>query len=432
MAGYRERVLRDMEQWQRAGWITPEQATAIASSLPAGRLQLGFSAVIAILGAILFSAGIISFIAANWEGITRTGRLGITAFVMISAYTIAALLRRTAHPFYAEAALIVGGMGFAAALALSGQIYNMGEAFVDLIGWWTAGILVASALLASTVMAVLALIGAVAWAFAATAETEFLAIHWPALGAIIAGGVLAAYLESGAARILAAIALLAWLAFALIASAKAESWNLATAMTAGAAASAAIFTAGAFLSAVAAGTSRWRALGRASLWPSLVALLLTLGILQVAEERLLIDQTFLQWLTLGAAATMALGFLATRRGTLAFSAFVLLVILGSMTVAFSAFLPPDRLLALVIGSVIVLTACIWAVQLGRAGHVPAGTQTGLAAFGLEVLYIYVMTLGTILDTAVVYLIGGLLLILLALSLYQLERRLSRSGRRPVS
>ncbi|MHA1553813.1 MAG: DUF2157 domain-containing protein [Alphaproteobacteria bacterium] len=427
MASYRERVLRDMAQWQRAGWITPEQATTIAASLPKRRFQLGFSAIIAMLGAILFSAGIISFIAANWDGIPRIGRLGITAFIMAAAYMAAALLRRATHPFYAETALVIGAAGFAAALALTGQIYNMTDGFIDLIGWWTAGVFAAAVLLASSVMAILALAGAVVWTLTATSYAEFTATHWPALGAILAGGVLAAYLQSPAARILAAIALLVWMALTLGVAANTESWNPATVMTAAAAASAAVLTAALFLSGATAIRPHWRALGRAALWPTLVALLLALGILQVAEERLLADQTYLQWLSLATVATLVLGFVATRNGTMSLPAFLTLVGLGAATLAFARFLPADRLLALVGGSVIVIIATIWAVQLGRAGLMPAGTQTGLTAFGLEVLYVYVMTVGTILDTAVVYLIGGILLILLALSLYQIERRLRRKG-----
>ena len=84
MAGYRDRVLHDLPQWQRAGWVTAEGAAAIASSLPERRFSIGFSGIIAILGAILVGAGLVAFVAANWAAFPRLGRLGLVASIMIA------------------------------------------------------------------------------------------------------------------------------------------------------------------------------------------------------------------------------------------------------------------------------------------------------------------------------------------------------------
>jgi uncharacterized membrane protein len=84
----------------------------------------------------------------------------------------------------------------------------------------------------------------------------------------------------------------------------------------------------------------------------------------------------------------------------------------------------DGLLARLLGGCLMLAAVLWAVVLGEAGHNRVGKTLGLIAFGLEILYLYTVTLGTVLDTAFAFLLGGLLFIGLSYLLVRIDRRLS--------
>lgn len=54
----------------------------------------------------------------------------------------------------------------------------------------------------------------------------------------------------------------------------------------------------------------------------------------------------------------------------------------------------------------------------------------LTAFGAEVLYIYAKTMGNLLDTSLFFLVGGVLLIVLAIGLEKLRRALSGNQPHP--
>jgi uncharacterized membrane protein len=77
------------------------------------------------------------------------------------------------------------------------------------------------------------------------------------------------------------------------------------------------------------------------------------------------------------------------------------------------------------GGAIVLVAAVWAVALGQRDTMGVAKSIGLLALGAEVIYLYGVTFGTLMDTAVAFLFGGVLFIVLAWGLYRLDRRLAR-------
>jgi uncharacterized membrane protein len=79
------------------------------------------------------------------------------------------------------------------------------------------------------------------------------------------------------------------------------------------------------------------------------------------------------------------------------------------------------------GSLLVVGASLWAVSLGYSGRYPGGRSLGLAAFGLEIAYVYLRTFGTVLDTALALLCGGALFLVLSVILFQIDRLLSSRG-----
>jgi uncharacterized membrane protein len=137
---------------------------------------------------------------------------------------------------------------------------------------------------------------------------------------------------------------------------------------------------------------------------------------------------------MGAAAMIAvtaLVALALTRGGLTIVDAAGAVIIGLAAMGYAYATPEDEMMARLIGGIIVLGAALWAVNLGQTGPQRVGKKTGLAAFGLEVIYLYVVTLGTLLNTAAAFLIGGLLFIGLAYGLVRIDRRLGAKPEQPA-
>ena len=105
-----------------------------------------------------------------------------------------------------------------------------------------------------------------------------------------------------------------------------------------------------------------------------------------------------------------------------------MIVLGLGAIGFALFLPAEELTAKLAGGALVIAATLWAVTLGQSGTHPIGKSIGLAAFGVEVVYLYAFTLGTRLDTARAFLGGGGLFIVLAFVLYRIDRILARRAR----
>ncbi len=133
------------------------------------------------------------------------------------------------------------------------------------------------------------------------------------------------------------------------------------------------------------------------------------------------------WLALSVAGLVAAaavtGFMC-RRGRLGVVDLLAVIVVGAGSIAFAVWSPPDGFAVRVIGSALVLAGALWAVSLGQSGRQPAAKTTGLAVFGLEVIYLYTVTLGTMFDTALALLAGGALFIALSTALFRIDRRLA--------
>ncbi len=107
--------------------------TALAGfNQPPSQLMRYLPAGIAVLGAVLGGLGIIFWIAANWESLSRTGRFALLEGVVI-AMCLGALFRPRARvPLGLLALLSTGGL-----LAFFGITYQTGADPWQLFAWWT-------------------------------------------------------------------------------------------------------------------------------------------------------------------------------------------------------------------------------------------------------------------------------------------------------
>jgi uncharacterized membrane protein len=422
--GYRKRLAEDLPRWREAGWVTAEGTTAILGSVEGRRSSFGLAAIMGVLGALLLGAGVVAFVGANWEFMPRIARFGLLVAAMAIAYGAAAMLTARELRVFSEAALLVAGLVFAAAIALVGQTYHLSGEFSDAVLLWEVGVLGAALLTGSAALTALALAGAGYWAWLNVVDLGYVP-HWMSLIFILIGSAIALRIGSHYTRLLAVLTLAFWIALNLIGYAIRVDWSPFETFAVATVIALLFWAIG---SAVATFSSRKElaAIGYAMLWPGIAAVLIAVGVLQTAPDWDRGDGGD-QWIILGGLALIAVTALAAlawqRRGlTLVDAAGAIAIGLAAM--AFAYMPPGDQMAARLIGGIIVLGAAVWAINLGQSGPQRVGKKTGLAAFGVEVIYLYIVTLGTLMDTAAAFLVGGILFILLAYALFRVDRRLS--------
>lgn len=124
MAAYKDRVREDLDRWIAAGLVPPDQRDAILATLPEKR-RLDAATALAWVGGALLGVAMIAFIAANWDGLPRIAR-----FVMVlAAYALCAgggaWAAHKSRTLLSDIALTVATLVFAAAIGLTGQIFDL-------------------------------------------------------------------------------------------------------------------------------------------------------------------------------------------------------------------------------------------------------------------------------------------------------------------
>ena len=125
------------------------------------------------------------------------------------------------------------------------------------------------------------------------------------------------------------------------------------------------------------------------------------------------------------AVAVALAALAAARRSLSALDAGAIAVIGIVAILFALNVPSAELWGRAAGGAMVLVAALWAVNLGQTGVAGSGKATGLFALGAEVVYLYAVTFGSLMNTAVAFLLGGVLFIVLAWGLYRLDRHLAK-------
>lgn len=427
-AGYRKRLSEDLPRWREAGWVTRDGESAILASLESRPSTFGLAAIVGTLGALLLGAGVVAFVGANWEYLPRLVRFGLLLAAMALAYGIAGALAARELRMFAESALLVAGLVFAAAIALVGQTYHLSGDFADAVFLWEIGVLGAAVFTGSATLTVLALAGAGYWTWLNVVDLETVP-HWGSLLLIVIAAAVALRLGSHYTRLLAVVALAFWIAVNLVGFALVYDWSPFEMLAVATTIALAFWAIGSALATVSV-SEDVAAFGYAMLWPGIGALLLAVGVLQTAPENRLSYETMEHWvLFAGAALVVVIAFAALARQRAGISTIdaVGAVAVGIATIGYIYFQPLEPTLARLLGGIIVIGACLWAINNGQTGPQRVGKTTGLAAFGIEIIYLYVVTIGTLMDTALAFLVGGILFSALAFGLYRIDRRLSHRG-----
>lgn len=161
---YRSRLERDLKRWREAGFISDAGWSGITADLAAtARGGIRAAQVFAILGAVLFGFAIMSFIGANWEGMSKLLRLLILLLLLTACYGGAAALAARKHDVFAQAAIVGGIAVYGASIMLIAQMYHMEGNPPDAVLLWALGGLSAALLTRSNAALATAIVLGVVW-----------------------------------------------------------------------------------------------------------------------------------------------------------------------------------------------------------------------------------------------------------------------------
>lgn len=166
MATYSVQVKKDIARWAEQGLISAATADLLRRDVETNeRKSLSFGSILGILAAILFSAAILLFVAANWEAIPRLARVVLLFVVILAGYVGGALLKLRRHDAFGEAAWLVGAAAFGGSIALIGQMYHLTGDEAQAVLTWCLGTGVAAVALRSGLLTSAAVALAAAWLF---------------------------------------------------------------------------------------------------------------------------------------------------------------------------------------------------------------------------------------------------------------------------
>ena len=186
-------TLKDIERWEAAGWLTPAGAASIRTDLGERRSRLGLAAVLATLAAVLIAFGAMSFVAANWQAMSKLARLSVIAGGLWTSLGAAAILTHKGLDKFAGAAMLSAVAIFGAGIMLISQMYHVDGNPADLFLLWGGGALVAGLLTRSNPALAAALLLFATWSLSERfGDGIHAGVHWGFLPAwaAVAGGFL--------------------------------------------------------------------------------------------------------------------------------------------------------------------------------------------------------------------------------------------------
>jgi uncharacterized membrane protein len=216
---------KQLSRWQAAGLIDQQTLEGIVDfEAKRGRPRLDY--VLAALGAVSIGIGIISLVAANWDGIGP--RTKLAADVVLATALAVAVYYATRRAAW----LLVEGLGIVyylfslASLALVGQVYQLGTPAWQALALWSVVTVPLVLLLRSYLAGMVWFIGASLSYVMATLELfEFthrsrsadwavgLLLAWPLVAMLVAR---APWLNDGRRRFIGAVSVGAWSAVVLL------------------------------------------------------------------------------------------------------------------------------------------------------------------------------------------------------------------------
>lgn len=419
---YLKQLELDLERWASLGLIDRDRLDSLRANAGPAVRHYSVSGILFLLGIILLACAVLIFIGANWQILPRIMRLGVALLLMWSAYGTAFALCERPRTVYADALVLLGSVLFGATIMLIGQMYHINAGWPNGVLLWAIGAFVAAALARARASAILAMILFGVWSAGISFADEW-RIHWAFLAALAAMIALARMLDFRALAHLIVLSFLAWCAAngAVLADRLQGAdfaFFVALMTTVGL-----VMWLGGLIS-----TDLGARFGGLIAGYGLFFLTLIFFLLQLAEDGAVehVPLTIAIFACGGAVAALAVAALAMR----------LIVPIDGLMAAAAIFAVlancsagndwPAALNYLYAG--LYLGYIGWLLTYGLRTQRTYAVNLAFVAFGGEVIYLYFVVFGTMLQQSALFAVGGILFLLAAYILERVRREVVRPAR----
>lgn len=416
---YLRQLKIDLETWIAKGLVPAESRAAILESVGEGSSSNRLVLIFAVLGVILVGLGALSFVGANWAEMTKLTRLVVLFGALWLAYGLAGTFVLRGSDVIAQAFVLLGVLLFGTNIWFVAQTYNINSHFPDGILLWGLGALAAAAIVPSRASLAAAIALGGYWTFAESQAGDR-TIHVLYLIYWAAGAALALQLNWRPAVHLSALALILWFVISREGIQSVLGWGDAEMHSIYVLVPLAIWSAMQIFESGANGFTLTT--GHYAFFAFLTAF----ALLHFSNGKA--EGPAAAWFVFAALASLAAigGCLASmqRKGStaldLAGTAFACVATIAYvMTVGRGDAFDIPMLVA-------TLIVIVWSISRGVRLEDRFVVNLSLVAFGFWTLYVYFELFEDLLlvNQALFFTVGGVLLIVLALGLEQTRRRLT--------
>ncbi|KNG94348.1 DUF2157 domain-containing protein [Pseudaestuariivita atlantica] len=402
-----------VDDWQARGVLPADQADALRADIGPEAAGRGFMGFVVIAGVVSLMFGAMTFVAANWEEMSRLARV-LLIFAALWASWGGVLYARMTGRTWLSAVLTLLACGlFGAGIMLISQMYHIQGNPRDAVWLWMLGTLAAAALAWSPMALALAFGLMALWHLLGVFD-DLAPVNWLFLVPWLAGAALCLAMRSRIVAHMGALALCAWALSEIIVEDLPEALFMVT--------TAAGF---AVLALLLASHARPRLLQ--GFEPEAVGYVLALTGLSLLPLYLVPDEATLAtgraavlgWSALAASLVLCIGLavMGQARGwRTEYDQWVTVGALVLTALAFFVLRWPGTT------DLVLLALSIWCVRIGHRLDSTLLRVLGAVWFAGMMLTIYAKTLGDLLGTSLFYLGAGALLLAGAFIATRLGRR----------
>lgn len=413
----------DLEEWIKKGLVPEESRDEILASLGAGRSGSRLEVILAVFGVILVGLGVLSFVGANWAAMTKVARLVVLFGSMWAAYGLAIWFTVRDRALIGQAFVLLGVLLFGSNIWFVAQTYNINAHYPDGTLLWGAGALAAAFLVPSRAALAAALVIGAYWTWQETIDFER-PIHLAFLVYWALGATLAWYLNWRPGIHLSALALIFWFVINYGGIQKMLGWSDAEVLTIYILLPLAIWSACQVLESSA--NALTMTIGHYAFFFFLGAF----AVLHLPDTGEKPSPSWIAFAGAMSAISLAAVFASLQRkgSTVIDVAGTLFACL--VTMSYVMLVGKDEDTYDVFYLVCTLIVIIWSISRGARMDDRFVINLSTVAFGLWVLYVYFDLFSGLMDQAVFFTVGGILLIGLALGLENLRRTLVGRANKP--
>lgn len=174
-----KRLARELPRWQQEGWVSETGGRAILADLAARQPGQSWASSLALAGAVLLGTGVITWFAAHWNEMGKLIKLLLIVFTLAASHAAHGFCVSRALPKLAQGMALLSVLFFGAAIMLVGQIYHIDAHYPDGIALWAAAGLLTAWLLGSQPALLLSIALAALWTWFEQIEYQWM--NWPLL-----------------------------------------------------------------------------------------------------------------------------------------------------------------------------------------------------------------------------------------------------------